>query len=156
MNRLTFWYIILSVFFFLSSFFRKSQFGVELACQLRLDDTGTIVLWPQPGDEPDDPQTWSPNRKLKLLIILTMASFVGVFKPLVLLSCPTFLTLQEYKTLIHWVFSFNLRIQVPDFMGAIGIAALFGLAQEFKTTPTVINNVTSKSVEISPFLESLC
>ena len=32
---------------------------------------------------------------------------------------------------------------VPDFDSGIGIASLFPLAAEFKTTPTVINNQTS-------------
>lgn len=53
-----------------------TKFGKELASQLKLDETGTIVLWPQPTNDPNDPQTWSPKKKLMHLLILTMASFV--------------------------------------------------------------------------------
>jgi len=85
----------------------KVEFGEVVAAKLKLTEDGSMVLWPQPSDDPNDPQNWSDRRKTLYLIIITMAAFV------------------------------------PDFDSAIGIAALFGLAQQFDTTTGVINNLTS-------------
>ncbi|KAG0148711.1 hypothetical protein CROQUDRAFT_654544 [Cronartium quercuum f. sp. fusiforme G11] len=85
----------------------EAEFGKELAQKLKLDKSGTVVLWPQPDDSPDDPQNWSPRQKMIILVILTMAAFV------------------------------------PDSTSAVGIAALFNLANEYNTTPGVVNDVSS-------------
>ncbi|KAG8215245.1 MFS general substrate transporter [Butyriboletus roseoflavus] len=85
----------------------KVEFGAALASRLKLSKDGSIVLWPQPSDDPNDPQNWSDRRKALHLLIITMAAFV------------------------------------PDFDSAVGIAALFPLAQQYNTTTGVINNLTS-------------
>ncbi|WAR59455.1 hypothetical protein PtB15_11B95 [Puccinia triticina] len=83
------------------------ELGERLASQLKLDKSGKVILWPQPSGDPSDPQNWSDTRKLKNLIICTMAAFI------------------------------------PDFNSGIGVACLFPLAREYRTTPGEINNVSS-------------
>ena len=34
----------------------KIEFGEEITEKLKLTEDGTIVLWPQPRDDPEDPQ----------------------------------------------------------------------------------------------------
>jgi len=80
------------------------ELGKALASQLKLDKTGKVVLWPQPSDDRHDPQNWPKNRKLKNLIISTMAAFI------------------------------------PDFDSGIGVACLFPLAREYRTTPGELVN----------------
>jgi len=60
---------------FLSSFFlarlayhpctreARTEFGDEVASRLKLSSDGTFVLWPQPSDDPDDPQNVRPCLK---------------------------------------------------------------------------------------------
>ncbi|MBW0499177.1 hypothetical protein O181_038892 [Austropuccinia psidii MF-1] len=57
----------------------RLQLGDELADQLKLDESTKLVLWPQPIDDPNDPQNWSKSKKLTILIILTMAAFIPDF-----------------------------------------------------------------------------
>ncbi|ORY88677.1 major facilitator superfamily domain-containing protein [Leucosporidium creatinivorum] len=57
----------------------RIEYGEEIASKLKLNKSGTKVLWPQPSDSPDDPQNWSPRKKNIQLLILTMASFVPDF-----------------------------------------------------------------------------
>ncbi|KZT10560.1 MFS general substrate transporter [Laetiporus sulphureus 93-53] len=85
----------------------KIEFGEEIAKRLKLSKDGTKVLWPQPRDDPEDPQNWSDRRKNFQLFIVTLAAVV------------------------------------PDFDSAIGISALFQLAERFDTTTGVINDLTS-------------
>lgn len=85
----------------------RIELGDAIASRLKLSADRTKVLWPQPTDDPEDPQNWSDRRKAFQLFILTLASIV------------------------------------PDFDSGIGIAAIFGLAEEYNTTPNVINNLTS-------------
>jgi hypothetical protein len=40
-----------------------SEFGDEVASRLKLSPDGKIVLWPQPSDEPEDPQNVCPCPK---------------------------------------------------------------------------------------------
>ncbi|KAH7924714.1 hypothetical protein BV22DRAFT_491405 [Leucogyrophana mollusca] len=85
----------------------KVEFGEVVAAKLKLSEDGTKVLWPQPTDDPNDPQNWSANRKALHLFIMTLAAIV------------------------------------PDFDSGIGIASIFPLAQQYRTTTGVINNETS-------------
>ncbi|KAH7882827.1 MFS general substrate transporter [Phlebopus sp. FC_14] len=85
----------------------KVEFGEALASRLKLSQDGSKVLWPQPTDDPNDPQNWSYWRKALHLLIITMAAIV------------------------------------PDFDSGIGIAAVFGLAAQYNTTTSVINDETS-------------
>ena len=39
------------------------EFGDEVASRLKLSPDGNIVLWPQPSDDPEDPQNVCPCRK---------------------------------------------------------------------------------------------
>ncbi|KAG6827559.1 hypothetical protein H0H87_004446 [Tephrocybe sp. NHM501043] len=57
----------------------KIELGENVATQLKLTTDGTKVLWPQPTDSPDDPQTWSSRRKAIQLIIITLAAIVPDF-----------------------------------------------------------------------------
>jgi hypothetical protein len=41
----------------------RTEFGGEASSRLKLSPDGTIVLWPQPSDDPDDPQSVRPCLK---------------------------------------------------------------------------------------------
>ncbi|KAH9950836.1 MFS general substrate transporter [Amylocystis lapponica] len=55
------------------------EFGEEVAKRLKLSADGSKVLWPQPTDDPEDPQTWSDARKNFQLFIITLAAIVPDF-----------------------------------------------------------------------------
>ncbi|KAI0088801.1 MFS general substrate transporter [Irpex rosettiformis] len=57
----------------------KIEFGEETANKLKLTDDGRIVLWPQPRDDPEDPQNWSDFRKNLQLVIITLAAIIPDF-----------------------------------------------------------------------------
>ncbi|KAI0826521.1 MFS general substrate transporter [Trametes gibbosa] len=57
----------------------KIEFGEQVAKKLKLSDDGTKVLWPQPTDDPGDPQNWSDFRKNLQLFIVTLAAIVPDF-----------------------------------------------------------------------------
>ncbi|KAI7947182.1 hypothetical protein MJO28_009090 [Puccinia striiformis f. sp. tritici] len=73
------------------------ELGKPLASQLKLDKTGKVVLWPQPSEDPNDPQNWSDSRKLKNLIICTMAAFIPDFDSGIGVAC-LFPLAKEYGT----------------------------------------------------------
>ncbi|TFY60298.1 hypothetical protein EVJ58_g5242 [Rhodofomes roseus] len=55
------------------------EFGEKVASRLKLSRDGTKVLWPQPRDDPEDPQNWSDARKNFQLFIITLAAVVPDF-----------------------------------------------------------------------------
>ncbi|KAI0764761.1 MFS general substrate transporter [Fomes fomentarius] len=55
------------------------EFGDEMARHLKLSPDGTKILWPQPRDDPDDPQNWSNRRKTIQLVVLTLAVIIPDF-----------------------------------------------------------------------------
>ncbi|KAI9458929.1 major facilitator superfamily domain-containing protein [Lactarius psammicola] len=55
------------------------EFGDEVASRLKLSPDGKTVLWPQPTDDPEDPQNWSEWRKTVQLVIITLAAVVPDF-----------------------------------------------------------------------------
>ncbi|GAA5894805.1 uncharacterized protein JCM6883_002215 [Sporobolomyces salmoneus] len=57
----------------------RVEFGEEIASKLKTNRKGTKILWPQPTDDPNDPQNWSARKKNVQLAILTMAAFVPDF-----------------------------------------------------------------------------
>ncbi|PCH45123.1 MFS general substrate transporter [Wolfiporia cocos MD-104 SS10] len=57
----------------------KREFGEEIAKRLKLSSDGTKVLWPQPTEDPEDPQNWSDWQKNFQLIIITLAAVVPDF-----------------------------------------------------------------------------
>lgn len=57
----------------------KIELGEAVAARLKLTEDGSIVLWPQPTDSPDDPQNWSNGRKSLMLLIVTLAAIVPDF-----------------------------------------------------------------------------
>ncbi|PLW14193.1 hypothetical protein PCANC_00168 [Puccinia coronata f. sp. avenae] len=73
------------------------ELGKALASQLKLDKSGKVVLWPQPSDDRHDPQNWSDSRKLKNLIISTMAAFIPDFNSGIGVAC-LFPLAREYQT----------------------------------------------------------
>ncbi|EPS95319.1 hypothetical protein FOMPIDRAFT_1032972 [Fomitopsis schrenkii] len=57
----------------------RIEFGERVASQLKLSADGKTVLWPQPRDDPEDPQNWSDARKNFQLFIITLAAVVPDF-----------------------------------------------------------------------------
>ncbi|TFK39737.1 MFS general substrate transporter [Crucibulum laeve] len=57
----------------------REEFGDEIASRLKLTKDGTKVLWPQPSDDPQDPQNWSDYKKNVQLAIITLAAIVPDF-----------------------------------------------------------------------------
>ncbi|KIM76222.1 hypothetical protein PILCRDRAFT_12978 [Piloderma croceum F 1598] len=57
----------------------KIEFGDTFTSKLKLTEDGTKILWPQPTDDPEDPQNWSDRRKTAQLIVVTLASVVPDF-----------------------------------------------------------------------------
>nr|GAT54834.1 MFS general substrate transporter [Mycena chlorophos] len=57
----------------------RVEFGDAFVSRLKLSRDGTKILWPQPTDDPNDPQNWSDWRKSYLLIIITLAAIVPDF-----------------------------------------------------------------------------
>ncbi|KDQ22303.1 hypothetical protein PLEOSDRAFT_1109419 [Pleurotus ostreatus PC15] len=57
----------------------KIELGDVVAAKLKLSPDGTKVLWPQPTDDPEDPQNWSDRRKALQLMIITLAAIVPDF-----------------------------------------------------------------------------
>ena len=51
------------------------EFGDTVASRLKLSPDGKIVLWPQPSDDPEDPQNVRPN--VTEHMILTLIPFSG-------------------------------------------------------------------------------
>ncbi|KAJ6632242.1 MFS general substrate transporter [Mycena sp. CBHHK59/15] len=85
----------------------QNEFGKDVAALLKLSPDGTSILWPQPTSNPEDPQTWSDQRKGLQLLIITLASVV------------------------------------PDFVGSIGVASIFALADRYNTTPNRVNELSA-------------
>ncbi|GAA5936907.1 hypothetical protein JCM3775_002741 [Rhodotorula graminis] len=57
----------------------RVEYGDEIASRLKTNSDGTKILWPQPSDDPNDPQNWSSRQKSLQLLILTMSAFVPDF-----------------------------------------------------------------------------
>ncbi|GAA5850501.1 hypothetical protein JCM5353_004758 [Sporobolomyces roseus] len=57
----------------------RVEYGDEIASRLKTNRKGTKILWPQPSDDPNDPQNWSATKKNIQLLILTLAAFVPDF-----------------------------------------------------------------------------
>ncbi|PAV19715.1 MFS general substrate transporter [Pyrrhoderma noxium] len=57
----------------------RVEFGEKVAARLKLSRDGTKVLWPQPSDDPEDPQNWNDRRKLIHLFIITLAAIIPDF-----------------------------------------------------------------------------
>ncbi|KAG1778135.1 major facilitator superfamily domain-containing protein [Suillus placidus] len=57
----------------------KVQFGEALASTLKLSPDGSTILWPQPADDPNDPQNWSDRRKALHLLVITLAASIPDF-----------------------------------------------------------------------------
>jgi len=55
------------------------EFGEEIASSLKLSEDGTKILWPQPYDDPHDPQNWGSSRKNVQLLIITLAAITPNF-----------------------------------------------------------------------------
>jgi MFS family permease len=57
----------------------RIEYGDEIASKLKLSKKDKYVLWPQPTDNPEDPQNWSDGKKALMLFIATIAAFVPDF-----------------------------------------------------------------------------
>lgn len=55
------------------------EFGEDVASALKLSKDGSKVLWPQPFDDPRDPQNWSDKQKNLQLFIVTLATVTPNF-----------------------------------------------------------------------------
>ncbi|KAJ3572242.1 hypothetical protein NP233_g3222 [Leucocoprinus birnbaumii] len=57
----------------------RKEFGAEISLKLKLTKDGKKVLWPQPTDDPNDPQNWSNAQKHLQLLIIFLAAIVPDF-----------------------------------------------------------------------------
>ncbi|PPQ93752.1 hypothetical protein CVT25_008132 [Psilocybe cyanescens] len=57
----------------------RKEFGDTVASKLKLTKDGKYVLWPQPTDDPEDPQNWSSRKKNLQLFIVILASIIPDF-----------------------------------------------------------------------------
>ncbi|KAG2152742.1 major facilitator superfamily domain-containing protein [Suillus clintonianus] len=57
----------------------KVEFGEALASTLKLSRDGSTILWPQPADDPNDPQNWSDRHKALHLLVITLAASIPDF-----------------------------------------------------------------------------
>ncbi|KAG6864578.1 hypothetical protein C0991_008512 [Blastosporella zonata] len=101
----------------------KIEFGEAFASRLKLSPDGTKILWPQPHDSELDPQNWSAARKSLLLIIVTLAAIVPDFDAGIGKKC--------------------VRVLSSKLIPFLGIAGVFALADQYKSTPGGITNLTS-------------
>ncbi|PIL27347.1 MFS general substrate transporter [Ganoderma sinense ZZ0214-1] len=58
----------------------RREFGDAVADRLKLSQDGTKVLWPQPLDDPEDPQNWTEFRKNVQLLVITLAAITPDFE----------------------------------------------------------------------------
>ncbi|EPQ53473.1 MFS general substrate transporter [Gloeophyllum trabeum ATCC 11539] len=75
----------------------RIELGDAVASRLKLTKDGTKVLWPQPTDDPEDPQNWSDRRKALQLFIITLAAIVPDFDSGVGIAA-IFALAEEYHT----------------------------------------------------------
>ncbi|KAF7794090.1 hypothetical protein EIP86_005220 [Pleurotus ostreatoroseus] len=104
----------------------RIEFGEAVAKKLKLSKDGTKVLWPQPADDPLDPQNWSDFQKNLQLFIITLAAIVP-----------------DFDSGIGKCLCFDDAGRNADRLVQLGIASIFALAKQFDTTTGVINNLTS-------------
>jgi hypothetical protein len=56
----------------------RIEFGEEVASRLKLSPDGKIVLWPQPSDDPEDPQNVRTSSKgVAEYEVIDLVSFSG-------------------------------------------------------------------------------
>ncbi|KAK7031295.1 hypothetical protein VNI00_013550 [Paramarasmius palmivorus] len=58
----------------------RIEFGERFAARLKLTEDGKTILWPQPTDDPADPQNWSSRKKAVHLFIMSLATIVPDFE----------------------------------------------------------------------------
>ncbi|PPQ96419.1 hypothetical protein CVT26_005098 [Gymnopilus dilepis] len=76
----------------------QREFGKEIASRLKLSADGKYVLWPQPTDDPEDPQNWSDAQKNMQLFIVVLASIVSDFDAAIGIPSVFALAKQYHKT----------------------------------------------------------
>ena len=126
----------------------KIEFGEAVAKKLKLSKDGTKVLWPQPTDDPEDPQNVNTLSYQDLLHCTHQHPASG----------RTSAKTSSYS-LSLWRLSFQIStpalvlapFSISDCstshsIGDIGIADIFALATQYDTTTGHINNLTSKYV----------
>ena len=104
----------------------KIEFGEAVASTLKLSPDGTKVLWPQPADDPEDPQN------VRLPVTITKGS---------LLTSES--QWSDFRKGLQ-LFIVTLAAIVPDFDSGLGTASIFQLARQFGTTTGRINDLTNK------------
>uniref|UniRef100_A0A0W0G3C6 Putative MFS general substrate transporter n=1 Tax=Moniliophthora roreri TaxID=221103 RepID=A0A0W0G3C6_MONRR len=57
----------------------RIEFGERFTSRLKLTKDGKTILWPQPTDDPADPQNWSSRKKALHLFIISLATIVPDF-----------------------------------------------------------------------------
>ncbi|KAF8799750.1 MFS general substrate transporter [Phlegmacium glaucopus] len=75
----------------------REEFGDELASKLKLTKDGLLVLWPQPSDDPEDPQNWSERKKGFQIFIMVLAAIVPDFNSGIGIAC-VFALATQYHT----------------------------------------------------------
>ncbi|KAE9397963.1 MFS general substrate transporter [Gymnopus androsaceus JB14] len=57
----------------------RVEFGEVFTSRLKLTEDGSTILWPQPTDDPLDPQNWSSRKKAWHLMIMSLAATLPTF-----------------------------------------------------------------------------
>jgi hypothetical protein len=133
----------------------KIEFGEIFASKLKLTSDGTKVLWPQPTDDPEDPQN---VRSILPLLVFEVSRLHIVEWPQKnrttyschLGRCCTWLWLGNRLVVVTFGLMFTALLFI---FARSGIAAIFALAKQYDTTTGVINNLTSKYAVVSIYCE---
>ncbi|KAL0568437.1 hypothetical protein V5O48_013549, partial [Marasmius crinis-equi] len=75
----------------------RLEFGEAFSSRLKLTKDGKTILWPQPRDDPADPQNWSSRKKAIHIIIVTLATIVPDFDSAIGIAT-VFQLAKEYHT----------------------------------------------------------
>ncbi|KAL0060334.1 hypothetical protein AAF712_012900 [Marasmius tenuissimus] len=75
----------------------RIELGEEFTSRLKLTKDGKTILWPQPRDDPSDPQNWSSRKKALHLAIITLATVVPDFDSAIGIAT-VFQLAEEYHT----------------------------------------------------------
>ncbi|KAF9254967.1 MFS general substrate transporter, partial [Marasmius fiardii PR-910] len=75
----------------------RIEFGEEFTSRLKLTKDGKTILWPQPRDDPADPQNWSDRKKALHIGIITLATVIPNFDSSIGIAT-VFQLAEEYNT----------------------------------------------------------
>ncbi|KIK57101.1 hypothetical protein GYMLUDRAFT_773892 [Collybiopsis luxurians FD-317 M1] len=79
----------------------RIEFGENFASRLKLTQDGSTILWPQPADDPTDPQNWSARKKDWHLMIISLATLIPNFDSAIGIASVFPLAVQFHTTTGH-------------------------------------------------------